>query len=98
LLLWTRPAGDIDGLLAGAQLRRAAANTVSATLSAERRFGLFCMFSLFNFSCISREGQPTPLAPMCGRPWIDLLKKIESGRFGGYGVVHEHDIRLLLTH
>ena len=58
----------------------------------------FACFRFLIFHAFSREGQPTPLAPMCGRPWIDLFKKIESGRFGGYGVVNEHDIRLLLTH
>ena len=29
----------------------------------------FCMSSLFNFSSIFPEGQLTPFAPVCGRPW-----------------------------
>ena len=43
----------------------------------------FCMFSLFNFSSIfAREGQLTPFAPMCGRPWCGLwaiLRKYVAG-------------------
>ena len=28
------------------------------------------MFSLFNFTSFFQDGQLTPLAPMCGRPWL----------------------------
>jgi len=56
------------------------------------------MFSLFIFHSFFQEGQLTPLAPMCGRPRIDLLKN-RKWTFRGIqcSARTRIQIRLLLT-
>jgi len=46
----------------------------------------FCMSSLFNFSSIFPEGQLTPFAPVCGRPWTFVCVCVCSAAADEYGL------------
>ena len=60
-----------------------------------QKTGLFCMFSLFNFSSIFAGGQLTPFAPMCGRPCARGLVGCSVCRVTGCS---GEDVSLLVQH